>query len=164
MNCQLILSLIRSWAVACVWEGQFCAHHPCHRVQDFLRGCHYGAGTTMLCNRVPIPLPMLPPRSVSFLKKFQIWDVTSTPDVATDLVILGIIPEHILLENLALGFHEEMGRKKRNALFFKHLKKKKSLCIECFLQPGYQGHSVKKTVLELIFSLCCNTSPWHQYQ
>lgn len=52
------------------------------------------------------------------------------------------------------------GEKKRNAFFFKSLRKK-SLCTECFFQPGYQGHSVKKVLLELIFSLCCSTTPWH---
>lgn len=63
MNYQLILPLIRSWEVACIWEGQLCAQHPCHGVQELLRGCHSRAGTTVLCNRVPILLPMLPPSS-----------------------------------------------------------------------------------------------------
>lgn len=63
MNCQFIFPVIGSWEVACIWEGQLCAHHPCHGVQEFLRGCHYRAGTIVLCNRVLIPLPMPPPSS-----------------------------------------------------------------------------------------------------
>lgn len=63
MSCQLILPLLRWRDVACIWEGQLCAHHPFHGVQEFLRVCYYRAGTTVLCNGVPIPLPMLPASS-----------------------------------------------------------------------------------------------------
>lgn len=118
MNCQLILPLIRS-GDAYIREGQLCAQHPCHGVQEFLRGCHYRAGTTVLCIRVSIPLPMLPPsfpflsEEVLYLRYHKYSRCIYSP------CNLGYYPWAHPSGELGTGISWRDGEEKKNALFFK---------------------------------------------